>query len=60
MPIKTRKVTPRMAEANRHNAKKSTGPRSPEGKQNVAYNALQARPVWQALPAVHAGHGRRP
>ena len=41
MPVKTREVTPRMAEANRHNAKKSTGPRSPEGKQNVAYNALQ-------------------
>ena len=41
MPVKTREVTPRMAEANRHNAEKSTGPRSPEGKQNVAYNALQ-------------------
>jgi hypothetical protein len=41
MPVKTREVTPRMAEANRHNAKQSTGPRSPEGKQNVAYNALQ-------------------
>ena len=24
MPVKTREVTPRMAEANRHNAKKST------------------------------------
>ena len=41
MPVKTREVTPRMAEANRHNAEKSTGPRTPEGKQNVAYNALQ-------------------
>ena len=41
MPIKTRKVTPRMAEANRKNAQKSTGPRTPEGKQRVAYNALQ-------------------
>ena len=41
MPVKTRDVTPRMAEANRHNAQKSTGPRTPEGKQRVAYNALQ-------------------
>ena len=41
MPVKTREVTPRMAEANRHNAEKSTGPRTPEGKERVAYNALQ-------------------
>jgi len=41
MPGTTREVTPRLAEANRHNAKKSTGPRTPEGKQRVAYNALQ-------------------
>ncbi len=41
MPIRTREVTPRMAEANRQNAQKSTGPRTPEGKQRVAYNALQ-------------------
>ena len=41
MPVRTREVTPRMAEANRHNAEKSTGPRTPEGKQHVAYNALQ-------------------
>jgi hypothetical protein len=37
MPIKTRKVTPRMAEANRKDAQKSTGPRTPQGKQQVAY-----------------------
>ena len=41
MALKTREVTPRMAEANRQNAQKSTGPRTPEGKQNVAYNALR-------------------
>ena len=41
MPIKTREVTPRMVEANRKNAQKSTGPRTPQGKQQVAYNALQ-------------------
>ena len=41
MPIRTREVTARMAEANRQNARKSTGPRTPAGKQHVAYNALQ-------------------
>ena len=41
MPIKSRKVTPRMAGANRKNAKKSTGPRTPRGKKQVAYNALR-------------------
>ena len=55
MPVKTREVTPRMAEANRHNAQKSTGPRTPEGKQNVAYNALQhglyAKPCLQFMLA---------
>ena len=30
-----------MVEANQQNAQKSTGPRTPEGKQRVAYNALK-------------------
>lgn len=39
--LSEREVTPRMAEANRQNSHKSTGPRTPEGKQRVRYNALQ-------------------
>src|SRR5215470_11511526 len=57
MATKTRKVTPRMVEANRKNAKKSTGPRTPQGKQNVAYNALQhgfyAKPSLKFMLAEH-------
>ena len=41
MSTKTREVTPRMEEANRQNSQKSTGPRTPEGKQQVRYNALK-------------------
>ena len=41
MPTKTRVVTPSMEEANRQNSQKSTGPRTPEGKQQVRYNALK-------------------
>ena len=55
MPVQTREVTPRMVEANRQNAQKSTGPRTPEGKQHVAYNALQhgfyAKPCLQFMLA---------
>jgi len=55
MPLETREVTPRMAEANRQNAQKSTGPRTPEGKQQVRYNALQhglyAKPGMQFMLA---------
>jgi len=54
MPIKTRKVTPRMAEANRKNAQKATGPHTPEGKQRVAYNALHgfyAKPSLRFMSA---------
>jgi len=40
MPIKNREVTPRIVEANRQNAQKSTGPRTPEGKHNVASELL--------------------
>jgi hypothetical protein len=40
MPIK-RKVTPRMAEANRQNSQKSTGPRTEEGKKQVRYNGVK-------------------
>jgi hypothetical protein len=39
--IQSRHVTPQMVEANRENAQKSTGPRTPEGKQRVNYNALR-------------------
>jgi hypothetical protein len=65
MPIKTREVTPRMAAANRQNAQKSTGPRTPEGKQRVAYNALQhalyGKPCLQsANPSVSRTDGLRP
>ena len=41
MDTKTRQVTPRMEEANRQNSQKSTGPRTPEGKHQVRYNALK-------------------
>src|SRR5271167_1425304 len=41
MLVAEREVTPRMAEANRQNAQKSTGPRTPEGKERVAYNAVK-------------------
>src|SRR6478736_4738158 len=34
-------TTPRQAEANRHNATKSTGPRTPAGRAVVAYNATK-------------------
>ncbi len=42
-------MTPRMAEANRHNAQKSTGPRTPEGKQRVAHHELQTGPGIEAV-----------
>jgi hypothetical protein len=36
-----RTVTPRVMEANRLNARRSTGPRSPQAKANVRLNALR-------------------
>jgi hypothetical protein len=34
-------TSPRKAEANRRNAQKSTGPKTPEGKDAVRLNALK-------------------
>jgi len=52
--IKPRTRTPASLAANRANAKKSTGPRSPEGKRRSSQNAFRhgryARPLWQAMP----------
>src|ERR1700722_13883320 len=41
MPRKLSCVSPRKAEANRQNAQKSTGPRTPDGKANSRQNALK-------------------
>ncbi len=55
--MKNRKVTPRMAEANQKNAQNSTGPRTPEGKRRVRYNAvkhgLYGQPCMDFMVAVH-------
>lgn len=41
MSLLHRTVTPRMLEANRRNARRSTGPRSPQGKAKARLNAIK-------------------
>ena len=41
MALIRRRVTPRMVEANRRNARRSTGPRSPRAKAHVRVNAVR-------------------
>jgi len=60
MATKTREVTPRMEEANRQNAQKSTGPRTPEGKQRVRYNGLKHGLYGQSCPALMMAVGEDP
>ena len=60
MPIKSRKVTPRMAKANRGNSQKSTGPRTPEGKQQVRYNAVKHGLYGQPSPELMLALGEDP
>ncbi len=53
MPKRT--VTEKMAEANRRNAQKSTGPRTPEGKERSSQNAFR-----HGLLARHIFHEKDP
>ncbi len=50
--------------ANRRNAQKCTGPRTPEGKARVSLNGLEARPLRPPPPGKAGGRripvGRRP
>jgi hypothetical protein len=50
------KVTPKKLKANRENAKKSTGPKSPEGKKKISQNAvkhgLYAKPLILNSPKI--------
>jgi hypothetical protein len=55
-----REVTPRMAEANRENARKSTGPRTPEGKERVRYNALKHGLYGKSSPELMMAVGEDP
>jgi hypothetical protein len=50
-------ATEKQIAANRNNALKSTGPRTPEGKAAVRYNALQHGLLAQAI-FIAAGNGR--
>ena len=55
--IKKRNPSPKQVEANRRNSQKSTGPRTPQGKQQVSLNALKhglhADPFVQGMLALH-------
>ena len=54
--LNRRKTSAQQAESNRRNAQKSTGPRTPEGKQQVRLNALKhglhSDPFVQAMLAL--------
>src|SRR5215831_1633567 len=55
--LNKREPSAKQAKANRHNAQKSTGPRTPRGKQQVCLNALKhglhADPFVQGMLALH-------
>lgn len=50
------KITAKMIAANRANARKCTGPKTPEGKNRVRFNALRhgqaSRSFWEAIKAL--------
>ena len=53
-------ITPRMMAANRANARKSTGPKSPEGKNRVRFNGLRHGQRAQSLRGAIAALGGNP
>lgn len=57
MPLRKRpKITAKMTAANRANARRSTGPKTLEGKNRVRFNGLRhgqaARSYWEAIAAL--------
>lgn len=53
----TRKTSPKMIEANRRNAKLSTGPKSPAGKATVRWNAMK-HGLLAKEAVIRAGDGK--